>query len=199
MWSGFSEAFTTNTFMIWNLSLSTTRFNSCYEQFWLDLGRLLARLPARLFAQPCLYTCARPSVLVSHIPADARALYCGSPLAACARHARPSIHPCKVRPWSHIATISVIYRYLSPVEMGQSLMTILREWFTIVLVKGINFQWMDSLRIYFKIRWWICLAIAGWADRGSIPVKLKGLLWQRLMMYHLVRRIDACNRVPIDP
>ena len=41
---------------------------SRYGQFWLDLGRRLARLPARPSAQPCLYPRARPSVLVSHAP-----------------------------------------------------------------------------------------------------------------------------------
>jgi len=76
--------------------------------FWLDLDRRLARLPARPSAQPCLYPRARPSVVVSHAPSAARALYSGPQLAACACRARLSVHPRKPRPVA-IATILLLY------------------------------------------------------------------------------------------
>ena len=63
---------------------------------------------ARPSVCPVLLVPARPSVLVSHDPAAARALYPGTQLAACACRARPSVHPRKPRPVANF-TIRLLY------------------------------------------------------------------------------------------
>ena len=60
-----------------------------------DLGRRLAHLPTRLSARPACTRC-----LVSHAPADARAVYSGRlpPVPA----AQPSVHPRPATPRGHL-------------------------------------------------------------------------------------------------
>jgi len=62
---------------------------------------------ARPFVFPALLVTAR---LVSHAPAAAQAVYSGPQLAACRLCLpRATVRPSKPRPWSHIATILLLY------------------------------------------------------------------------------------------
>ena len=62
---------------------------------------------ARPFVCPALLV---PECLVSHAPAAARAVYSGPQLAVCRLCLPPAtVSPSKPRPWSHVATILLLY------------------------------------------------------------------------------------------